>query len=82
MLRVVRTNQGVAIDPQQVLPGRGAYVHHDSECVELAVKRGGLARTLRAQVPATLLTADEARTFTAAGPRAANDRPETEGHRK
>ena len=59
MLRVVRTIQGVAVDPGQVLPGRGAYVHHDAGCMELAVKRGGLARTLRAHVPPTLLKETE-----------------------
>ena len=57
MLRVVRTADGVKVDPRQTLPGRGAYVHHDAGCMELAVKRGGLARTLRAHVPTTLLTA-------------------------
>lgn len=61
MLRVVRTDQGVAVDPRQVKPGRGAYVHHDAECMELAVKRGGLARTLRAHVPPTLLKETEGR---------------------
>jgi predicted RNA-binding protein YlxR (DUF448 family) len=50
MLRVVRTDDKVTLDPGQNLPGRGAYVHRLAECVEAAVKRGGLARTLRCKV--------------------------------
>jgi predicted RNA-binding protein YlxR (DUF448 family) len=60
MVRVARTQDGVKLDPGQRLPGRGAYVHRDARCMELAVKRGGLARTLRAEVPSTLLTGDAA----------------------
>ena len=56
MVRVVRTKDGVKLDPEQRLPGCGAYVHPLTECLELAVKKGGLARTLRAEVPPTLLT--------------------------
>ena len=51
MLRVARTDKGVEIDPVQKLPGRGAYVHDQTECMELALRRGGLARTLKAQIP-------------------------------
>ena len=50
MLRVVRNDDRVTLDPGQSLPGRGAYVHHDAGCVEAAVKKGGLARTLRCKV--------------------------------
>ena len=53
MLRVTR-DSGVKVDPRQRLPGRGAYVHRDLRCVEDAVSRGGLARTLRCGVPAGL----------------------------
>jgi uncharacterized protein len=56
MFRVVRTEKGAALDPRQVLPGRGAYVHVDASCLEAAVKRGGLARTLRCKVGNGLLT--------------------------
>jgi uncharacterized protein len=54
MLRVVRTEDGVAVDRRQRMPGRGAYVHADVTCIERAIGRGGLARTLRCKVPATL----------------------------
>jgi predicted RNA-binding protein YlxR (DUF448 family) len=54
MLRVVRNDGAVELDPGQAKPGRGAYVHHHDDCKELAVKRGGLARTLRCDVPRDL----------------------------
>lgn len=54
MQRLVRQNEGVRLDPRQTLPGRGAYVHRDARCIELAVSRGGLARTLRCSVPASV----------------------------
>jgi predicted RNA-binding protein YlxR (DUF448 family) len=49
------------LDPRHVLPGRGAYVHHDAVCMEAAVKRGGLAKTLRCRVESGLLTPPAAR---------------------
>lgn len=56
MFRVVRTETGAKLDPRQVLPGRGAYVHADTSCLEAAVRGGGLARTLRCKVGNGLLT--------------------------
>jgi predicted RNA-binding protein YlxR (DUF448 family) len=45
-------------DERAVMPGRGAYLcrvagqsRPAETCVALAAKRGGIARTLRAQVP-------------------------------
>ncbi len=55
MLRVVKTEGGVAVDARQRMPGRGAYVHRDPRCAEQAVRRGGLARTLKCQVGAAFL---------------------------
>ena len=54
MLRIVHMTSGPTLDPRQSLPGRGAYVHHDAACLELAIKRGGLGRALRCEVPADL----------------------------
>ena len=54
MLRLVRNDGAVELDRGQVKPGRGAYVHHQDECKEMAVKRGGLARTLKCDVPRDL----------------------------
>jgi predicted RNA-binding protein YlxR (DUF448 family) len=48
LLRVVRVDEGrVAVDPSGSAPGRGAYVHHDAECVEAALEHGAVARALR-----------------------------------
>lgn len=51
MLRFVTRSSEVTADPGQSLPGRGAYVHLREACVERAVKRGGLARALKASAP-------------------------------
>jgi uncharacterized protein len=38
----------VVPDPRQRAPGRGAWLHQDLECVELAERRRAFARALRA----------------------------------
>jgi uncharacterized protein len=49
MVRVVRAQDGgVAADPTGKAPGRGAYVHPVPACIDLALRRGALARALRA----------------------------------
>ncbi|MGZ4131781.1 MAG: YlxR family protein [Actinomycetota bacterium] len=49
LVRVVRSPAGVvAVDPAGTAPGRGAYVHRDTACVEAGLRKGGLARSLRA----------------------------------
>jgi predicted RNA-binding protein YlxR (DUF448 family) len=53
MLRVVRTADGVRIDPTGKLSGRGAYLHDRRECWEHGL-RDGLAHALK-----TELTADD-----------------------
>lgn len=53
LLRVVRSSDGVVLpDPSGSAPGRGAYVHRDAACVDLAMRRGGMARALRAGLKA------------------------------
>ena len=46
LIRVVRTAEGVRIDPTSKLAGRGAYVHEQRSCWERALQ-GSLARALR-----------------------------------
>ena len=46
-MRVVWGGDGVRPDPGQVEPGRGAYLHRDEKCLELAMKRKALGRALR-----------------------------------
>ena len=38
-------------DPRHRLPGRGAWLHPDPECLKHAVKRRAFGRALRVQVP-------------------------------
>jgi predicted RNA-binding protein YlxR (DUF448 family) len=56
LLRVSRSADGVVrTDPSGSAVGRGAYVHRDPTCVDLAIRRGGMTRALR-----TGLNAEEA----------------------
>ena len=47
LLRVVVADGVLVVDPGRRLPGRGASVHPDPACVELADKRRAFARALR-----------------------------------
>ena len=53
MVRVVRTAEGVRVDPTGKLAGRGAYLHDRRKCWERGLK-GALANALK-----TTLTVDE-----------------------
>ena len=46
LVRIVRTLEGVQIDPTGKLKGRGAYLHDDKACWQNALK-GSLAHALR-----------------------------------
>jgi uncharacterized protein len=51
LIRVVRKAEGgAAIDPTGSAAGRGAYVHADTTCVDLARKRKALDRALRTTI--------------------------------
>jgi len=55
LVRVVRDASGVAIiDATGRAPGRGAYLHRDPDCVEIARKKKALDRALKANVGAAL----------------------------
>jgi predicted RNA-binding protein YlxR (DUF448 family) len=47
LLRVVAVSGTLAVDPRGRLPGRGAYVHPDPACVDLAERRKAFPRALR-----------------------------------
>jgi len=49
MIRIVRTADGVQIDPTGKLAGRGAYLHDRRECWERGLK-GALAHALKATI--------------------------------
>jgi len=51
MLRIVRTTEGVRVDPSGKLAGRGAYLHDQRECWVLGM-RGALAHALKAELTA------------------------------
>ncbi len=50
MVRIVRTDQGVSIDPTGRQPGRGAYLHRLKSCWQSALARGLLARALKTEL--------------------------------
>ncbi len=52
MLRVVRMSDG-SIHPDETgrLNGRGAYICLSEKCLEAAIKRHGLERTLKTAIP-------------------------------
>lgn len=60
LVRIVKTPDGVCVDPTGRIPGRGAYLHDSKECWEKGLKRGALARALKAD-----LTPAEMETLTA-----------------
>jgi hypothetical protein len=60
LLRVVVAEGVLAVDPDRRLPGRGASVHPDLACVDLADKRRAFARALRVEGP---LDADPVRRY-------------------
>ncbi len=46
LVRIVRTADGVLVDPTGKLAGRGAYLHDRQSCWEAGLK-GGLAHALK-----------------------------------
>ncbi len=53
LIRVVKDTEGqIHIDITGRANGRGAYICRDKKCLEQAIKRKGLDRTLEVSVPA------------------------------
>jgi uncharacterized protein len=48
LVRVVARDGRVAVDTAARLPGRGAWLHRSSACVDTALQRKALGRALRA----------------------------------
>lgn len=48
----------VRVDPHRSAPGRGAWLHPDASCLDLALRRGGLPRSFRGPVDTGLLARD------------------------
>ncbi|GHI04473.1 DNA-binding protein [Streptomyces cellostaticus] len=51
LLRTVADREQCVPDPRGTLPGRGAYVHPDSVCLDQAVRRRAFPRALRVPGP-------------------------------
>jgi predicted RNA-binding protein YlxR (DUF448 family) len=49
LIRLVRSGEGVVIDPSGKLPGRGAYLHNVRSCWEAGLK-GSLAHALKTEL--------------------------------
>ena len=55
MVRIVRRAEGgAALDPTGNAAGRGAYLHREAGCIEIARKRKALERALKTQVGAEI----------------------------
>lgn len=60
LIRVVLVNGKALADPTKSAPGRGAYLHQDSECISSAINRRLFNRAFKVsgQIDSTRLTAD------------------------
>jgi predicted RNA-binding protein YlxR (DUF448 family) len=47
LIRVVVSENQLVFDPSKSLPGRGAWLHPEADCIELANTRNGFGRALR-----------------------------------
>ena len=57
LVRVVLTGPGApraVVDARASAPGRGAWLHADQQCLDLAVRRRAIPRALRAAGPVDL----------------------------
>ncbi len=52
LIRLVRTEQGVVVDPTGKQAGRGAYLHPERACWEVVVKGNRLEQALRTKLSA------------------------------
>jgi uncharacterized protein len=78
LLRVVAVHGVLVPDPRRRLPGRGAWLHPDPECLHRAERRSAFPRALRVPGP---LDADQVRSHLQAAA-AATPRTSTTGVRE
>lgn len=52
LIRLVRTSEGIVIDPGGKIAGRGAYLHEQRSCWEKGLK-GSLAKALKMELTET-----------------------------
>ncbi len=54
LLRIVGNGAQIVPDPRAVLPGRGAYLHRQVDCLDTAERRRAIPRALRLPGPLSL----------------------------
>lgn len=47
LLRIVAKSNVLAFDLSKTMPGRGAWIHPSSDCLNLAIQRNAFGRSLR-----------------------------------
>lgn len=52
LVRLVRTEAGVVVDPSGKLAGRGMYLHQNQQCWQAALKGGRIEQALRTKLTA------------------------------
>ena len=50
LVRIVRGSEGVEVDPSGKKQGRGAYLCHQPECWQLAIRKGRLDAALKTRL--------------------------------
>ncbi|WP_336645701.1 YlxR family protein [Microbacterium sp. USHLN186] len=63
LIRVAVQNDQLVFDERAVLPGRGAWLHPASECLEAALRRRAFARALRVSPSIGFPEAEDAQTI-------------------
>lgn len=51
LIRIIKNSNGIFIDKEQKLSGRGAYLCKSIDCLNIALKRKGLEKSLKVQLP-------------------------------
>ena len=51
LLRIVETTEGFSTDEKRMLPGRGAYLCDDPECLKKVIRSRALNRAFRKSFP-------------------------------
>ena len=52
LIRLVSKNETLIVDDSKVLPGRGAWLHGNRECLKLALERKAFGRSLNQAITA------------------------------
>ena len=50
LIRIVARDGVGVVDPTQTEPGRGVYLHPSRDCLDRAMKRRSIGRSLRAEI--------------------------------